>query len=209
MEEQQIGDTNQQADSDEEQQDDILFPKEDNLADIHVQLVESDPYTRRHMAQSILKGHTEHQNKSSSTHHQQQSGYSDDPDGNDYASGANRDNDSHTVGTVQQNLPYINKLQEIFNKVEAQYKASLEQDSVIQSDNEATYRHGQTLHNLFNIFKSLLSLNERDLLEVLISDNYWRTTFGVLEYDPDIFNQSSSVMGRDHHNEDRGDLSPS
>lgn len=50
------------------------------------------------MAQSILKGHTEHQNKSSSTHNQQQSGYSDDPDGNDYATGANRDNDSHTVG---------------------------------------------------------------------------------------------------------------
>lgn len=77
---------------------------------------------------------------------------------------------------------------------------------MIQSDNEAMYRHGPTLHNLFNIFKSLLSLNERDLLEVLISDNYWRTTFGVLEYDPDVFNQSNSVT---NPNEERGDLSPS
>jgi hypothetical protein len=30
-------------------------------------------------------------------------------------------------------------------------------------------------------------LNERELLEVLLNENYWRTTFGALEYDPEVF----------------------
>jgi hypothetical protein len=30
-------------------------------------------------------------------------------------------------------------------------------------------------------------MNERDLLEVLLSENYWRSTFGALEYDPEVF----------------------
>lgn len=43
------------------------------------------------------------------------------------------------------------------------------------------------LHSLFQIFRNLLSLNERDLLEILLNENYWRTTFGALEYDPEVF----------------------
>lgn len=46
---------------------------------------------------------------------------------------------------------------------------------------------GANLHSLFQIYKSLLGLSERDLLEVLMSDNYWRTTFGALEFDPEVF----------------------
>lgn len=30
-------------------------------------------------------------------------------------------------------------------------------------------------------------MNERELLEVLLNENYWRTTFGALEYDPEVF----------------------
>ena len=33
----------------------------------------------------------------------------------------------------------------------------------------------------------MLSLNERELLEVLLNENYWRSTFGALEYDPEVF----------------------
>ncbi|MFO0116081.1 MAG: hypothetical protein ACK521_00140 [bacterium] len=35
--------------------------------------------------------------------------------------------------------------------------------------------------------RNLLSLNERELLEILLNENYWRTTFGALEYDPEVF----------------------
>lgn len=52
----------------------------------------------------------------------------------------------------------------------------------------------------------MLSLNERDLLEILVSENYWRSTFGALEYDPEVFmpnwQSNNDVI-------DRGDLSPS
>lgn len=30
-------------------------------------------------------------------------------------------------------------------------------------------------------------MNERDVLEVLMNDNYFKTTFGALEYDPEVF----------------------
>jgi len=43
------------------------------------------------------------------------------------------------------------------------------------------------LHSMFHIYRNLLSFNERELLEVLLNEFYWRTTFGALEYDPDVF----------------------
>jgi len=30
-------------------------------------------------------------------------------------------------------------------------------------------------------------MNDRDILEILISENYYRSTFGALEYDPEVF----------------------
>jgi len=52
----------------------------------------------------------------------------------------------------------------------------------------------------------MLGLNERDLLEVLLSENYWRSTFGALEFDPDVFMPIHSIINEDL---DRSDLSPS
>ena len=43
------------------------------------------------------------------------------------------------------------------------------------------------LHSLFQIFRNLLNLNQSELLEVLLNENYWMTTFGALEYDPEVF----------------------
>ena len=33
----------------------------------------------------------------------------------------------------------------------------------------------------------MLSLNQSELIEVLLNTHYWETTFGALEYDPEIF----------------------
>ena len=40
---------------------------------------------------------------------------------------------------------------------------------------------------MFQIFRNLLNLNQTELLEVLLNENYWMTTFGALEYDPEVF----------------------
>lgn len=117
---------------------------------------------RRRIAQSILKG------AEPSTQRAQ----------------ANEDDDAPMTGSnfcAEKNLDiaYISKLQEIFFETEASYKRCATAHSKEQDISN--------LHNLFSIYKQLLSLNERDLLEVLLSENYWRGTFGALEYDPEVF----------------------
>jgi hypothetical protein len=52
----------------------------------------------------------------------------------------------------------------------------------------------------------MLSLNERDLLEILVSENYWKSTFGALEYDPEVFMPN---WQSNNYTLDRNDLSPS
>ena len=52
----------------------------------------------------------------------------------------------------------------------------------------------------------MLSLNERDLLEILVSENYWRSTFGALEYDPEVF---MPIWRWNNDQVERSDLSPS
>ena len=53
------------------------------------------------------------------------------------------------------------------------------------------------LHSLFQIFRNLLNLNQSELLEVLLNENYWMTTFGALEYDPEVF----SPLGSKYENQ--------
>ena len=60
------------------------------------------------------------------------------------------------------------------------------------------------LHSLFQIFRNLLNLNQSELLEVLLNENYWMTTFGALEYDPEVF----SPMGYKYGDTQGGARSP-
>lgn len=60
------------------------------------------------------------------------------------------------------------------------------------------------LHSLFHIFRNLLNLNQSELLEVLLNENYWMTTFGALEYDPEVF----SPLGYKFDNQEGGSRSP-
>ena len=60
------------------------------------------------------------------------------------------------------------------------------------------------LHSLFQIFRNLLNLNQSELLEVLLNENYWTTTFGALEYDPEVF----SPMGCKYDGQGGGSRSP-
>ena len=60
------------------------------------------------------------------------------------------------------------------------------------------------LHSLFQIFRNLLNLNQSELLEVLLNENYWSTTFGALEYDPEVF----SPMGCKYDGQGGGARSP-
>jgi len=66
--------------------------------------------------------------------------------------------------------------------VEQNYKLLLANDAKDELQFQIT-----NLHSLFQIYKSLLGLNERDLLEILLSETYWRCTFGALEFDPEVF----------------------
>ena len=41
----------------------------------------------------------------------------------------------------------------------------------------------KNIHYIFNIFKNLILIGDKNLIEVLIDDEYYLITFGVLEYD--------------------------
>ena len=41
----------------------------------------------------------------------------------------------------------------------------------------------ENIHYIFNIFKNLILIGDKDLLEILIEDDYYLITFGALEYD--------------------------
>jgi hypothetical protein len=79
----------------------------------------------------------------------------------------------------------LDHLQEIFNQVEGGLPQ--ERGSPVYL-NPTTPQHQQSgnLNSLFQIYRNLLALNERELIEVLMNENYWRTTFGALEYDPEV-----------------------
>ena len=47
-------------------------------------------------------------------------------------------------------------------------------------------------------------MNQGELLEVLLNENYWMTTFGALEYDPEVF----SPLGSKYENQGGGARSP-
>lgn len=85
----------------------------------------------------------------------------------------------------------MDKLSRIFNEVEDEFKkAQARRQQCVGSTTEVDNVIQQcvlNLHSLFQIFRNLLGLNERDLLEILVNENYWRTTFGALEYDPEVF----------------------
>lgn len=86
---------------------------------------------------------------------------------------------------------YLDKLQKIFNEVEQQYHKAIKAMMENTGDEHDRYIHltqqVNNLHSLFQIFRNLLNLNQSELLEVLLNENYWMTTFGALEYDPEVF----------------------
>ena len=45
----------------------------------------------------------------------------------------------------------------------------------------------ENIINIFNIFKNLISIGDRELLEILMDDNYYLITFGALEYDYETY----------------------
>ena len=137
------------------------MPSLENLTDIVQDLVESDPYTRRRIAQAVLKG-----GDRGFTEQQEQAEGEDCP----------RESEEPQIQTTQ----YLNRLKEIFNQVEQGYIAAQEQHLQVQG-------FVANLHSLFQIYRNLLSLNERELIEVLMNEHYWRTTFGALEYDPEVW----------------------
>lgn len=86
---------------------------------------------------------------------------------------------------------YLDKLQKIFNEVEQSYHKATKAMEENEGDEHDRCIH-QTqqvnhLHSLFQIFRNLLNLNQSELLEVLLNENYLMTTFGALEYDPEVF----------------------
>lgn len=45
---------------------------------------------------------------------------------------------------------------------------------------------------IFNIYKVLLNLQDLTIVEILLSDNFYLSTFGALEYNPEI-NRSHEI----------------
>lgn len=46
----------------------------------------------------------------------------------------------------------------------------------------------EVLFNIFYIFKYMLSLGDSKLIETLVSEPFYKDTFGALEYDPELMN---------------------
>lgn len=131
LEEQANGCDNQQQDSDEEQQEEIPFPKTENLTEIVNQLVEADAYSRRRIAQAILKHYSTAPEVNDGAIRGAQS-YQDDAEITDYN---NRDQseagNAQSAGnniTLIQNVPYLNRLQSVFQEVEQSYQRALQSD---------------------------------------------------------------------------------
>ena len=55
----------------------------------------------------------------------------------------------------------------------------------------------ENIHYIFNIFKNLILIGDKDLLEILIEDDYYLITFGALEYD---FQTMKTVPHRKYFN---------
>lgn len=54
----------------------------------------------------------------------------------------------------------------------------------------------QSLKIIFQIFKFLINIQQANLIEVLMSDQYYLSTFGALEYNPDNVQESSMTKYR-------------
>lgn len=172
IDEQTPQDNGNQQDSDD-LHDEISLPTTDNLAEIVQELVDSDPYTKRRIATALMRGAVEQK----------------------------------VGGLNVTKTPYLDRLLKVFNEVERTYEIVLKKR--VQDFPPEIFSHVQSaehndliidkcmdsfiqqqvnnLHSLFQIYRSLLSLNERELLETLMNDHYWTSTFGALEYDPDLF----------------------
>ena len=81
---------------------------------------------------------------------------------------------------------FISALAKTFFEAESDY---LEKKS---GDEEKFKKSAERMTNLFYIYKILLNQQESKLLESLVSDHLFESTFGVLEYNPEI-NQEESI----------------
>ena len=72
-----------------------------------------------------------------------------------------------------ENNSYLKKLADVFDKADNQQ--NLDQ-----------------LVLLFYIYKLLLGLGDQRLIETLVSDQFYMSTFGALEYDPDVTTEQAT-----------------
>lgn len=72
---------------------------------------------------------------------------------------------------------FLKALQELFNTLE-----DLESEEGLQK--------------MFMVFKALLNISDMKLLETLLSDRYYLTTFGALEYNNEISNKHQETKHR-------------
>jgi len=148
-----------------------VLPTKENLADLVQELFSTDAYTRRNIAEAVLK--QEENNMQRNTN------------------GSSELSDQDHSKLQSWRSLYLDELQKIFNGVEQQFHKATKAMEENEGDEHDRCIHMtqqvNNLHSLFQIFRNLLNLNHSELLEVLLNENYWLTTFGALEYDPEVF----------------------
>lgn len=108
--------------------------------------------------------------------------------------------------SVTQKTPWLDKLQEIFIAAENGYKLSQQ-----KKDRNLFQASVRNLHSLFQIYRNLIALSNKDIIELLMQAPYWLTTFGALEYDPEVFLPMGDQYNEpsfDYESEARGGSSP-
>lgn len=185
--EQSNGSETQNQQESEDIQEIIPFPSEDNLSEIVQELVDRDFYARRRIAETILKQtlNSEVSTKVSNTPVKKKD---HNPDFQPVRyrpvfSNVQRDDSNETSCLVTpQRTPYLDQLQQIFESSEAGFI-----ESKTTKDRNLFQQSVRNLHSLFQIYRNLIGLSNKDIIELLMKEHYWKTTFGALEYDPEVF----------------------
>lgn len=168
----------------------MILPTKENLSDLVNELLSNDAYTRRSIADQVLKQEEQMARN-----------------GNNGGASSEMSERDHGKLQVWRSL-YLDKLQKIFDEVEQQYQKAVKAIKDNEGDEHDRFIHltqqVNNLHSLFQIFRNLLNLNHSELLEVLLNENYWMTTFGALEYDPEVF----SPLGYKYDGQESGNRSP-
>ena len=82
---------------------------------------------------------------------------------------------------IENNCMFIRKLGEIIDYEEKNSKTKSRTVSTSNTDTQDT--SNDTLSYIFIIFKNIFLIANRELIEILVNDEFYNTTFAALEYE--------------------------